>query len=316
MRWLAVLGVVGATILGAPAIAQGQQIAKDQSLLALNLPGIPNAREQYQYLQSSNYNYEVYYAIQIANGANYPRGQFFYTVLAPDRIWTDQLDIDEQWIRSQSTFLKDRQIRNVQSVRGGGSEALRTARFQTDQSECVAVSYVIGSIGVSADLSAGSPQASVRGFYCAKSGDALSDDDIRDVLSGIQIGKTSTTRASLVPPRPGVGQAQRREASLEGRGTPVAVVWEGFINPMTGTIVFSDTAKAQGDLEFLSTDIQCRGTWRRSATQGPPPRDGFWGVTCDNGVRATGQYSANTAGRGDGEGIDSEGRPVKFSFGR
>ncbi len=85
---------------------------------------------------------------------------------------------------------------------------------------------------------------------------------------------------------------------------------------MTGTIAFSDEAKAQGTVEVSTNDLRCQGSWRRSAATTPQSRDGFWTVTCDNGIGATGKYTAISVGRGSGEGTDSAGRQVKFSYGR
>jgi hypothetical protein len=314
MRRSAVLGVILATILAEPSFAEWQRTTKDQSLLALDLPGLSGSREQFLYDQRADYSSETYYASQIAP-ANYPRGQFYYTILAPDRRWISQRDLDEQWVRGQTPFFEKRQITGLQVSRGGAEDKLRTVRFQVDQSDCIGVSFLIGSLSGGGDLSAGTHQAVVRGYYCSKAGESLNDESIRDVLSGIQIGRTGTSRVGLATPRADAPSASLNPAAAN-QNLPVAIVWEGLASPIAGTISFKDEGQANGSVEVATNGFRCNGSWRRTGQMTTASREGFWTVTCDNGLGATGKFKSPSADRGNGEGIDSAGRQVKFSFGR
>jgi hypothetical protein len=307
--------------LAAPAFAEWQRIPKDQSLLVLDLPGLSGAREQFSYEQRADYTAETYYAAQVGPGS-YPRGQFYLTILAPGRIWSALGDLDEAWVRAQAPFLKDKQISGVQPARGGGSEALRTVRFQVDHADCVAISFVSGGINVRTDTSAGTPQRAVRGFYCSNTRETLNDDSIRDVLSGIQIGRPGIDRVGLAPPRPGATNAAALTSAIAVAtpngtpGVPLALVWDGISSPMSGTVAFGDETKVEGTIDLSTNDLRCQGSWRRTGQAPATSREGVWTVTCNNGLGAAGKYMAAGVGRGAGQGMDSEGRPIKFTYGR
>ncbi len=243
--WRSVVwGAVSVAMLSAPALADWQRLTKDQSLLALDLPGLTNAREQFQYEQRPDYTSETYYAAQIAAAGNYPRGQFYYTILAPGRMWASLRDLDEQWVRAQAPFLDNRQIRNLQVARGGGSETLRTVRFQVDEADCVGISFVIGSINVRSDLSAGTPQGSVRGYYCAKAETRSATTAFATFSAAFKSGARAARAPRLSRPAPlqrpqlrmPPPQIRRSAAPLSRRHDPLTVrpclsPWSGRGSP-------------------------------------------------------------------------------------
>jgi hypothetical protein len=84
----------------------------------------------------------------------------------------------------------------------------------------------------------------------------------------------------------------------------LSVEWEGMDGPIAGWVDF-----AKGDVSLTLTDgLKCTGFERSSGSKGT------WAIQCDNGLTATGTYEGRGKGKGStGEGIDSEGRAIRFN---
>ena len=123
-----------------------------------------------------------------------------------------------------------------------------------------------------------------------------------------------------------------REQSTSRRGTaapsgdgepraqfPVAYKWEGVTDLASGMLTTS-TKGTDGDLSAsLRAGVgNCTGKWDRKGGK-PDTVEGSYGVwymRCDNGLAASGSYEMTGRRQGTGEGKDSNGRAVTFTFGQ
>lgn len=184
---LTLVACVCTLFLGTHAFAQQPAtITRDKSKLILNMPGLENSQETYQYFGwSPNYSQETSYAANIARGKTYPRAQVYGRILQPGFVWTRLNDLDEKWIKGFAPFFNDRAVKITRAAPSGSDNRSRTVRFEIDATECVgfsmmsAVGIMLGQTSTSA-----SPNIGTSGIYCADLGTKLTDEIILAVLSG------------------------------------------------------------------------------------------------------------------------------------
>ncbi|MBL8698522.1 MAG: hypothetical protein JNK67_09120 [Alphaproteobacteria bacterium] len=158
-------------------------VSRAQSQILLDMPGLANGRETYQYFGwDSSYAIETSYAAVVASGGEFPRAQIYMRQLGKGRLWTLSR-LDENWIRSMGTF-----FRNVVIVLPDGprssTEYVTTLRFTVNGSSCVGFSLrpVSHDRGGSAT---GNGPVSFDGVYCAAPGPTSGPIDEQAVLRGV-----------------------------------------------------------------------------------------------------------------------------------
>jgi hypothetical protein len=168
-----------------PATAAAQtppNVARDQSAILLDMPGLANGREVFQYLGwNDRFSVEHSYASQVAARADYPRAQVSYYRLTSGFYWRYSV-LDEAWIR-RFNFFKERKLELTKELPGPSSDYLSTIRFRVDGSDCVGFSMRSVAMGVEGGQSAGTP--AFEGLYCGAAGEALSDDTVRAAIAGV-----------------------------------------------------------------------------------------------------------------------------------
>ncbi|MBI3708438.1 MAG: caspase family protein, partial [Proteobacteria bacterium] len=166
---------------------QYKDIPKEQSRLRLKVPGLESGREIYWWRPSpDDSTLEMFYSALFPQQGAYPRAQVWLHILAPGHVRPVTGDLDEAWLRKQSSFFKDKTDLAVTSVaRGGNQEMRRTMRFTVDGAACFGFNERFG------EFSTG-PLA--VGFYCAGLGEALTEARVSAVLAGVMI--------DTEPPRP------------------------------------------------------------------------------------------------------------------
>ncbi|MBI4969091.1 MAG: hypothetical protein HZC25_13325 [Rhodospirillales bacterium] len=94
---------------------------------------------------------------------------------------------------------------------------------------------------------------------------------------------------------------------------PVALRWEGYVEPVTGTARPGESDAAGSMILALPRQ---EGTCQGRYQDAPGGRKGAWAAGCTNGVAISGTYERNAVGAGAvGDGVDSMGRKVAFALG-
>jgi hypothetical protein len=184
--------IVAASLFLIPAVVAAQQstnktIAKQDSKLVLDMPGLSGGREIFEYYGwDSAYKIERSYAAQVKWNASYPRAQVYLYVLRPGYIWTRENTVDEAVIKGSVPFFKDRAITIESADQGGQNRTLAhvRTRFSVDGAKCIWFKAVEGGMGAGAAVAASGSNYDVSGFYCGPVGQPLSDSDIQAVLAG------------------------------------------------------------------------------------------------------------------------------------
>jgi len=165
--------------------------AKD-SLVVIDLPELAGHSRSYSYGQRADYTVDFHHGAAAPRSGSYPRLQVMLDQLAPSYYWGRQEDIGEATVRTWP-FFKDRAIKDMQPVQGGGNARLRIARFRADTAACFAFEAYVGSPDVRHGFSTLTDRQRIRGYFCGYAGAPLSDVEIAHVLSGIKVMNPGAT---------------------------------------------------------------------------------------------------------------------------
>jgi hypothetical protein len=181
-RWIIVASMLIAA--SSPAWAQrNTSVSRADSNLLLDLPGLGNSLEHYNYFGWDNsFAVETSAASASLPSAQYPRAQVYLLQLAKGYHWRGS-DIDEAWVRRVSAFFTGRTIA-IESGSGQRTEHLVTRRFRSENAPCLG--FIMRHVTHDRYGSAtGSGQASVEGIYCGAAGATLDANQERAILAGV-----------------------------------------------------------------------------------------------------------------------------------
>ena len=215
---------VGALLcfIAAPVSAQQsttKTIAKQNSKLVLDMPGLNGGREVFQYFGwDSTQKIERSYAAQMPSAGSYPRAQVYLYVLRLGYVWAHEKTVDESVIKGSIPFLRDRAITIETADQGGQNQNLAhvRTRFSVDGAKCIWFKAVEGRMGAGMGGASPGGNYSVSGFYCGPVGQPLSASDIRAVLDG--------WRYVPNPPGSGVAMAPASPPSAPAESAPAPVL--------------------------------------------------------------------------------------------
>lgn len=167
-----------------PAAAQqATRVSRAQSSLLLDMPGLADEFERYDYLGwDASYRVEGHYAYHGSLGGSFPRAQVHMAVLVPGTLWTRN-SVTEQLIRG-FPFFKERKLELLPASRNISTDYVKTLLFRTGDAECVAFSIR----RLSTPGGAGAVDVGTRGFsgiYCGAPGQSLTADLVTSALGGI-----------------------------------------------------------------------------------------------------------------------------------
>jgi hypothetical protein len=171
---------------GARAAENKTVVGKGEAHLILDMPGLAQSRESFQTLGwDAIYSRRVFFAAQVARGAEYPRAQVYYLELAPNRLAIAQNDVTEGWVKTLFPFLADKRIAASGPAAIRHSDDLRTLRFAVDGTDCLAFSIMLGGLAPGrSDGNVSGTAGQILGFYCSRQGARLAESDIADILGG------------------------------------------------------------------------------------------------------------------------------------
>jgi Trypsin-like peptidase domain len=236
-----ILGIaVTASLFFVAATVSAQQastktIAKSQSKLLLDMPGLSGGREIFEYYGwDPAYKFERSYAAQASSTGRYPRAQVYLTVLRPGYVWTHENVVDEAAIKKSVPFFKERTITVEVADQGGQNRTVPhvRSRFSVDGAKCIWIKATEGGMdAASAGAGAGGGgQYDVSGFYCGPVGQTLSESDVAAVLAGWRYvpnpsgrgAATALAPAPVAPANPPVAAQRKRERAGSGSGFVVS----------------------------------------------------------------------------------------------
>ncbi len=186
------LAVSIATIVAAatPVLAQMKvtPVARNDSRLRLDLPGLKVAREFYGWAQDSNMNGITYIAAQVAQRAELPRGESYTNQAYGFASIQASPPLTEERLKAFG-YLKERKLTVERSLTPDSRGDKQVLRFTVDGTDCVG--FDILPFGVDGTRMGGGGEARVFGYYCGPPNVPLTDNDVQWVLWGNEV---------LIPP--------------------------------------------------------------------------------------------------------------------
>lgn len=179
-------------LIPAAAQAQPKDVARAESKLLLDMPGLESQRARFQFMGwNSQYTIETSYAAQTMHQGDYPRAQVYLRLLAPGMVWTHAKDIDARSIEGFAPFFKNKRITMFTSGGGGTNHSQRHFRFEVDNADCIyfaaTEAYAVGGSVATLRSGGGNMTSSVNGIYCGAVGVKLGDEDIAKIFKSYKI---------------------------------------------------------------------------------------------------------------------------------
>lgn len=204
IRGITLLALTAASFSASTVYGQNPpNINKEQSRLALDMPGLENAREIYQHWQAGKVGLQRYYAALISRDGPFPRAQVYFTELGPNYYWRAPETINETWIRNLAPFLENQHI-EMRSATTDATGELKLARFEIDEADCVAFAREMKINTRTIELTKERISRHIHGFFCGSVGTKLTSSTIAAIISNIQVkdvtGKSVTAiHVSSIP---------------------------------------------------------------------------------------------------------------------
>lgn len=106
-------------------------------------------------------------------------------------------------------------------------------------------------------------------------------------------------------------QPQNTKPNESGSTYPITVAWDIYPDVIMGTITFAEAHDGKKIFfQLPKDDGSCQGNFHYDTRE-----DGFWAVSCANGMAASGAYKGEMANkRANGSGHDTKGRLIRFSL--
>ena len=187
-RAVLVLAVSAALSTGLAACAsdlgeEWQSITAEESTIALTAPGLEDQRARYMRARARGQSYTMDLAIWSGPEARHPKAAVAYVKLSAGRLFSRHRDPRNHIERTESfggmdlDFGGHERVTNPQGV-------IEFRRFRGPELDCVGFVQYWGSAGGSQVLSA---TRMLHGHYCATPGQALTDDIVTTVVTGVVI---------------------------------------------------------------------------------------------------------------------------------
>jgi len=219
-----------------------------------------------------------------------------------------------QWNRFKTADLKFGTESSIRTPLG----QIPFLRFHFKEQECLYFRYLFGNSG---DQQGRFPLV-VSGYFCEQANKVISDSLASEFLH--QVGVTGhydptpaktveATSVALQETNSTVAPAPTSIREIT-EIRPITVSWEGYSDHVAGTV----NIKAKGGKGAVSMALPdgegtCTGQYSYASNN---TGKGSWAVACTNGLAASGSLKALGKAKGAvGEGIDTQGRKVKFTVG-
>jgi hypothetical protein len=135
---------------------------------------------------------------------------------------------------------------------------------------------------------------------------------------GVKPAQTAAAPAAApaVVPVSKVAAVQPPSPAPRNTGSDVvfSVQWEGTRGTMTGTMRRVDHNGGTVSMSLPLGASQCNGIWTMADATSRGGPFGSWSLFCDNGRTAFGGFRGSGFGQGGGDGRDTSGRRVSFTF--
>ncbi len=227
-----------------------------------------------------------------------------------DRSWGGLWDI-EQTLGSTFKSFQNKSLRwGNKGDRQGPLGTTRYQRFEMADFHCFAwQSVFVGPNAARED-------SITYGAICDKDGMTAELEDAAVSATGYRgLYKPPLSKANATP-KIAKAAAPQATAKQSMTSVPFAASWEGWQALLSGTLSF-DGRSDTGPLKVSGDGVECRGTWKwnRGEYGTDELPTGTWSLACDNGKAASGTYTSENFGSGNGEGIDASGNTVKVRYG-
>lgn len=119
----------------------------------------------------------------------------------------------------------------------------------------------------------------------------------------VSVPREACLRTGGVEVPPGVSGA--------GGTRPITIEWQGFDEPISGTATYVERdGRGTIQIDLPEKADRCKGEYYFSSQN-----EGFWWVTCRDGLIASGEFTTQGPGHGSrGSGTDSNEREVTFTI--
>jgi len=188
-------------------------------------------------------------------------------------------------------------------------------QFRRGSFRCFAFFMLFGVNGES-----GEPNHQLRGYYCQRS--ELNAARIETVVDTIGYEHERFGFAAKTPAGAGAVIQTRAATGVppEGSGrlftVPLSVVWDDADRPLRGLLTYRANGRT-GTVNAAASTLRCKGAWKLQAGKygSAFPPQGTWTLTCSDGRSAAGGYTSSAPGVGQGRGLGSDLKPIRFAFG-
>jgi len=246
----------------------------------------------------------------------FPHARFFYRKLSPGwYLRADSADVVGDYVSKNLKFGKVGEVTPGRaSVQKNELGDVNIRRFKVAETQCFAFEQSWG-IGYSTAVEAGSNR--IIGYYCSGNPREISKEFVANFVSACG------TRDDYQPPQPEKWAERLSKAGGGNVGAfelKVVLDWEGQFAGVSGRLSATNPNANEGKLftQLPSNRGECSGKWRylggKFETDQLP--NGSWSMLCTNGLSAKGTYSYVTKTLAKGEGVDADGKSIRFSFRR
>jgi hypothetical protein len=197
--------LAAAIALPDPASAQQRNtaVSRSQSNVLLDMPGLENGIEIYNYLGwSSSYSSETSTA-RVHHRAGFPAAGVIMQQLGKSYVWR-AARLDEAWIRSTAYMVRQNSITITRPGRVGSDGYLNTVLFSSGNTHCVGFDFRRYAVGI---VDGPGGEIGYRGYYCGGPDVKVGEDDIPRIVAGVYHRANGTIRrayeldASPIPDR-------------------------------------------------------------------------------------------------------------------
>lgn len=182
-RALATLGIL-ATLTGIAGVAAAQSntlIPRAQSSVLLDMPGIEDGQETFQYFGwDSSFAAETSVAT-VQHRSGFPAAAAILQQLGTGYVWR-AARLDEAWIRATAIAVRQKSITITRPGRTGSDGYLNTVLFSSGNTHCVGFDFRRYAKGI---VDGRGGEVGYRGYYCGAPDVKVGEDEIPRIVSGV-----------------------------------------------------------------------------------------------------------------------------------